>query len=208
LQVFPIGSPLVGDVSRAILNVTEGEKMKEIEKAWLGIESSCPDSSTQFSSNSLSLASFWGLFLIAGVSSLLALIISVCMFLYKERPQILIHFDSEGSLRRRIQHALRIFDKKDLTSHTFRRRALEDKNGIDVGTCEPSPNNNYPPPPSSHSTQEESHFAFMGDPAMPSREYLDLSPNGQVSQAAAIIEIIVHPNQDGPRIPYIDHESS
>jgi hypothetical protein len=48
----------------------------------------------------------------------------------------------------------------------------------------------------------------MGDPTMPSREYIDLSPNGQVSQVATIIEIIVHPNQDGPRIPEIDHESS
>ncbi|XP_062157786.1 glutamate receptor 2.7-like [Alnus glutinosa] len=176
--VFPRGSPLVADVSRAILKVTEGEKMKEIEKAWLGKESNCPDSNTQVSSNSLSLASFWGLFLITGVASTSALIISVCMFLYKERRQILMRFDnSKVSLKRRIGHTLRIFDKKDLTSHTFRKRAIEDKSGINSGTSEPSPKSNCPLSPSSHSARTEPHLVFLGDPRTPSREYADLSPH-------------------------------
>ncbi|XP_059454963.1 glutamate receptor 2.8-like [Corylus avellana] len=194
---FPRGSPLVADVSRAILNVTEGEKMKEIEKAWLGMETNCPDYNTQVSSNSLSLASFWGLFLIAGVASLLALIVSVGMFLYNERRQILMRFDTEGSLGRRIQHTLRIFDRKDLSSHTFRKRALGDRCEIDgvhvIGASEPSPNANYPPTPSSHSTR------VIGDSETPSREYADLmSPRGQVSEPAGDTEQIVDPNQEGP----------
>uniref|UniRef100_A0A2N9ELZ8 Ionotropic glutamate receptor C-terminal domain-containing protein n=1 Tax=Fagus sylvatica TaxID=28930 RepID=A0A2N9ELZ8_FAGSY len=45
--VFPIGSPLVSDVSRAVLNVTEGEKMKEIENEWLRKKNNCPDSNNQ-----------------------------------------------------------------------------------------------------------------------------------------------------------------
>ncbi|KAJ6373288.1 hypothetical protein OIU76_027595 [Salix suchowensis] len=45
--VFPKGSPLVPDVSRAVLNMTEGDKMKEIENAWFGKQSRCPDSSPQ-----------------------------------------------------------------------------------------------------------------------------------------------------------------
>ncbi len=146
LQVFPIGSPLVSDVSRAVLNVTEGEKMKEIENEWLRKKNNCPDSNNQVSSKSLSLASFWGLFLIAGVASLLALIISLSMFLYKERRQILICFHSEGSVWRRFHHTLRIFDKKDLSSHTFRKSALQDRTGIDsvhvIGANEASPNTN------------------------------------------------------------------
>ncbi|CAK7354068.1 unnamed protein product [Dovyalis caffra] len=52
---FPKGSPLVPDVSRAILNVTEGDRMKQIEDAWFGKQSTCPVSSTSISSNSLSL---------------------------------------------------------------------------------------------------------------------------------------------------------
>lgn len=36
LQVFPKGSPLVADVSRAILKVTEGDEIVGIERKWLG----------------------------------------------------------------------------------------------------------------------------------------------------------------------------
>nr|POE72548.1 glutamate receptor 2.8 [Quercus suber] len=90
--VFPKGSHFISDVSRAILNVTEGEKMKEIAKTWLGDRSDSPSSNTQVSSGGLSHESFWGLFLIA---SLLAVVISFSMFLYKERRKIWIHFDSK-----------------------------------------------------------------------------------------------------------------
>jgi ionotropic glutamate receptor len=208
LQVFPRGSPFVADVSRAILNVTEGEKKKEIENAWLGKDSNCLDSNPKVSSDSLSLSNFWGLFLIAGVASLSALIVSVCMFLYKERGQILTSFgNSKGSIQRKFWLTLRIFDKKDLNSHTSRKRALEEKSGIDTGTSEPAPNTNCPASPSSHSTCQESHFGFLGDPGTPCREYADLNPNDQMSQPA-VIEIIVDPNQEVPRIPGISYESS
>jgi ionotropic glutamate receptor len=69
----------VAEISRAILNVTQGEKMRTIEKAWFkgGI---CLDSNVGISSNNLRLESFWGLFLIAGIASLLALLIFVIKF--------------------------------------------------------------------------------------------------------------------------------
>uniref|UniRef100_A0A2N9F0U9 Glutamate receptor n=1 Tax=Fagus sylvatica TaxID=28930 RepID=A0A2N9F0U9_FAGSY len=208
---FPIGSPLVSDVSRAILNVTEGEKMKQIEKAWLGEQTNCPDSSTQVSSGGLSLASFWGLFLIAGSASLSALIISVSMFLYKERHKILVRFDSERSIWRRVRHTFRIFDGKDLSSHTFRKRAPQDISGIDsvhgIGASDhASPNNNYPPSPSSCSVHIEPHFDFSNS-GTPPREYCHPNPNGHSFQLAQAIELIDHPNQEEPRIPEIAHEN-
>lgn len=170
--------------------------MKKIEKAWLGTETNCPDSNTQASSNGLSLASFWGLFLIAGLASLVALIISVGMFLYMEREEICRRLDAKVSLGRRIRHTLKIFDEM----RTFRGRDLEDESGINVvhgtGTSE------SPPTPSSHSTH------VLGDQGTPSREYADLSPTGQVSQPPAAIEQIVHPTQEGTRIPEIVHETS
>uniref|UniRef100_A0A2N9HUH7 Glutamate receptor n=1 Tax=Fagus sylvatica TaxID=28930 RepID=A0A2N9HUH7_FAGSY len=202
---FPIGSPLVSDVSRAILNVTEGEKMKQIEKAWLGEQTNCPDSSTQVSSGGLSLASFWGLFLIAGSASLSALIISVSMFLYKERHKILVRFDSERSIWRRVRHTFRIFDGKDLSSHTFRKRAPQDISGIDsvhaIGASDhASPNNNFPPSPSSCSVQIEPQFAFSNS-GTPPREYCHPNPNSHSFQLAQAIELIDHPNQDGTKNP-------
>uniref|UniRef100_A0A2N9F0M2 Glutamate receptor n=1 Tax=Fagus sylvatica TaxID=28930 RepID=A0A2N9F0M2_FAGSY len=208
---FPIGSPLVSDVSRAILNVTEGEKMKQIEKAWLGEQTNCPDSSTQVSSGGLSLASFWGLFLIAGSASLSALIISVSMFLYKERHKILVRFDSERSIWRRVRHTFRIFDGKDLSSHTFRKRAPQDISGIDsvhaIGASDhASPNNNFPPSPSSCSVQIEPQFAFSNS-GTPPREYCHPNPNSHSFQLAQAIELIDHTNQEEPRIPEIAHEN-
>ncbi|EYU22047.1 hypothetical protein MIMGU_mgv1a018131mg, partial [Erythranthe guttata] len=62
LGVFPIDSPLVPDVSREILNVTEVQKMVDIEKKWLGDESKCPDTDTK----SIGLSSFRVVFIIVG----------------------------------------------------------------------------------------------------------------------------------------------
>ncbi|KAH7523908.1 hypothetical protein FEM48_Zijuj06G0062000 [Ziziphus jujuba var. spinosa] len=116
LGVFPRGSPLVGDVSRAILKMIEGKKMKEIEDAWF-VKNSC---STTKDSFSLGLNNFWGLFLIAGIASLSALIICAAIFLYKHR-QILMHFDSELSICGKIRFMFKIFDEKDLSSHAFKK---------------------------------------------------------------------------------------
>ncbi|KAF3947220.1 hypothetical protein CMV_026617 [Castanea mollissima] len=174
--VFPKGSPFISDVSWAVLNVTEGEKMKEIEKAWFGDHRNCSSSNTQVSSGRLSLESFWGLFLIAGIASLSALIISFSMFLYKERRQIWISFDSKNSIWRRICHALRIFDNKDLSSNTFRNKPLKDSGDIDnvqhIGTCDASPNTCCSTSPISCSVHMEPEFTFSEDSRTPSREYL------------------------------------
>jgi ionotropic glutamate receptor len=190
--------------------VIEGEKMKKIERAWLGEQTSCQNSNSRVSYGSLSLKSFWGLFLIAGIGSLLALIISISMFLHKERGQIFIWFNSESSIWRRIRHTLIIFDKKDLSAHTFRKRAHQEKSDTDsvhvIGASDASPNNNYPPSPSSCSVSMEPHSAFS-DLGTPPREYCHPNPNGHTFQLAQAIELIDHPNQEGPRIPEIAHEN-
>ncbi|CAN0860710.1 Glutamate receptor 2.7 [Linum grandiflorum] len=86
--VFPKGSPLVDDISRAVLNVTDGDGMSEINQKWLDLEGRCPDYSTASDSSKsekLGLNSFWSLFLIAGVAALSALIIFAAMFFYQHR---------------------------------------------------------------------------------------------------------------------------
>ncbi|CAD5319414.1 unnamed protein product [Arabidopsis thaliana] len=70
--VFPIGSPLVADVSRAILKVAESPKGKELELAWFRKkDETCPnpvttaDPNPSISSRQLGVDSFSVLFLIA-----------------------------------------------------------------------------------------------------------------------------------------------
>ncbi|XP_062098477.1 glutamate receptor 2.8-like [Humulus lupulus] len=118
---FPKGSPLVLDVSRAILNVTEGEEMKRLESKWLernSKQNTCLEIDPKISSNRLSLDSFWGLFLIAGISSLFALTVFAIMFLHKHWKLLL---DSNDSIRRKMRVIFKSFDQKDLSSHTFRK---------------------------------------------------------------------------------------
>ncbi|CAL8995972.1 unnamed protein product [Prunus brigantina] len=126
--VFPKGSPLARDVSRAILNVSEGEKMKDIERIWFKKEASCADPNSLVSSSSLSLDSFWGLFLIAGVASAFVLLIFAAMFLHAERQEILQQLRRlvpGASLWTRICVVLRIYDQWDLRSYTFQNNGLE-----------------------------------------------------------------------------------
>ncbi|KAM6559419.1 hypothetical protein CsatA_028658 [Cannabis sativa] len=125
---FPKGSPLVGDISTAILNVTERDDMKNIENKWFKpADKSCLDSNPKISPNRLSLGSFWGLFIIAGVSSLFALIIFVVMFLHKNKQVLL---DSNDPFEKRIKVFLKKFDQKDLNFHHFRKSNNNNNNNI------------------------------------------------------------------------------
>ncbi|XP_078150479.1 glutamate receptor 2.8-like isoform X2 [Carex rostrata] len=84
---FPKGSPLVADISRAILNITGGNDILQIEKKWIG-DSNCLNSgSITVESNSLNFLSFWGLFLITGVVSTICLLIFATMSLCKKWPK-------------------------------------------------------------------------------------------------------------------------
>ncbi|XP_068313004.1 glutamate receptor 2.9-like [Pyrus communis] len=180
--VFPIGSPLARDVSRAILNVTEGHKMKEIEKMLFNNQSSCADPNSVVSPNSLSLESFWGLFLIAGVASTLALLIFAAMFLY-EHKGIFSQLDPEASLWRKFCVMLRIYDKKDLNSFTFKKGELKG-------------NTIFPPSPSVYSNDTESRNVFEEQIGTPSTEHggfshSDCSPTRREMESA--IEITERP---------------
>ncbi|XP_052209399.1 glutamate receptor 2.7-like isoform X2 [Diospyros lotus] len=139
MKVFPIGSPLVNDVSRAVLNVIEGEKMVEIDKV-LYNESNCPDSSNSLSSNSVSLGveSFWGLFLIAGLATLSAFVIYTIRFVHQHK-HVLNQLEPNASIWEKIIALANNFDKKDLSSNTFKKPGFQDGNTIcSVDSGEPS----------------------------------------------------------------------
>ncbi|XP_062001244.1 glutamate receptor 2.1-like [Rosa rugosa] len=115
--VFPKRSSLVADFSQAILNVTEGVKILNIESKWFKKdERNCQDSSgPKISSSSiLRLESFWVLFLITGVAAILSLIVFVASFLYQHRHTWLHSVSTpRPSTWERIQTLLKIFNKKD-----------------------------------------------------------------------------------------------
>ncbi|EXB89491.1 Glutamate receptor 2.7 [Morus notabilis] len=170
--VFPRGSPLVPDVSRAILNVTEGEKLKKIEAKYFGTKTSCPDpSSTQGSSNSsLGLESFWGLFLIAGVSSLCALAINVVIFFHGQRDVIVSSTPAEASMWKRFHVICKVFDQKDLSSHTFRKSSTQAAHGQTNGNVHGvvpleaiSNTNSHPISPSSYSDHTDFNFVVFSE---------------------------------------------
>ncbi|KAJ1380977.1 Solute-binding protein family 3/N-terminal domain of MltF [Sesbania bispinosa] len=152
--VFPRGSPLVADISRAILNVTQGDRMKTIENAWFR-KSNCPDTNSSNSADNLGLNSFWGLFLIAGSNS-------------------------NTSMSKRIGSMLSIFDQKDPSSHAFRKKMMQGESenssthhhGLGGQVVESSTSTHCPPSPSpSGQSQTESNFSFYGDHGMFSPEY-------------------------------------
>ncbi|KAL3528514.1 hypothetical protein ACH5RR_007836 [Cinchona calisaya] len=106
---FSKGSPLLPDVSRAVLNVSEGDKMMRITKQWFGEETDCSEQTGAVAtSDSLTVDSFKGLFLIAGLSSSLALATFLFTFFYENR-EVLV---SEGSIVQKLSTMATIFDQK------------------------------------------------------------------------------------------------
>ncbi|XP_041018053.1 glutamate receptor 2.3-like [Juglans microcarpa x Juglans regia] len=110
---FPIGSPLVSYMSRAILNVTEDkEKMKGIRRKYLAPQKPCEDLGPEIipsNSPSLGVYSFGGLFIITGVASLSSLLIYVfrCLRLHWPASN---NLPSEGSFWLRFVEFVKHFD--------------------------------------------------------------------------------------------------
>ncbi|ERM94126.1 glutamate receptor 2.7 [Amborella trichopoda] len=74
--VFPLGSPLTSDVSKAILKIKEHGEMLYLERKWLfSTECSKVLTDVKDDDDSLSLDSFWGLFLITSGTTTLVLLL-------------------------------------------------------------------------------------------------------------------------------------
>ncbi|XP_023742467.1 glutamate receptor 2.7 isoform X1 [Lactuca sativa] len=120
---FPKGSPLVNEFSRAILKVRE-EQMRDISDNWIRDEADCPGKNVDVEPfEKLTLESFKGLFIVAGLSSTCALVIFFFMFLY-ENKEILV---SDDSTRHKWTTIIQNFDKKKglITSET---KTVDDSN--------------------------------------------------------------------------------
>ncbi|TVU09631.1 hypothetical protein EJB05_43117, partial [Eragrostis curvula] len=143
---FPKGSPYVADLSRAILNLTESDELSLIERKWFGDAEGCAAQGSPFTSDSLSFASFWGLFLITGATSLLCCAVHLATFIVANRRPIgELASASHVSWRGRFRRFLKLFDEKDLSSHTFRTKdgatgggSVAGRNSVDAGASSPA----------------------------------------------------------------------
>lgn len=90
-QAFPKGSQLAIDFSTAILMLAESGELQRIHDLWLSGEG-CSKSNVALESNELGLNTFWGLFVITGVASVL------CCLAYWVRMIVLHRKVSRGRL--------------------------------------------------------------------------------------------------------------
>ncbi|XP_050223519.1 glutamate receptor 2.7-like [Mercurialis annua] len=81
--VFQRGSPLRADVSKAILKLSENGTLKDLEKKWFAPSSECTGNANDNENESLSLKSFWGLYLISGATSTICLLLFLIRSLKK-----------------------------------------------------------------------------------------------------------------------------
>ncbi|XP_039131572.1 glutamate receptor 2.8-like isoform X2 [Dioscorea cayenensis subsp. rotundata] len=122
---FPKGSPLVGDISKEILNIAEGGEKEKIERMWFGDLNACSIDTNTVNSENLTFQSFSGLFIITGAASTCALAIFLALFLSKNWQE-LKNLDSDKSAWQRLMSWWKYYNKKDLNSHTFRRNKIND----------------------------------------------------------------------------------
>ncbi|KDP25838.1 hypothetical protein JCGZ_22868 [Jatropha curcas] len=81
---FQRDSPLAVDLSTAILQLSENGDLQKIHNKWL-TRTECSMQISQVDANRLSLSSFWGLFLICGLSCFIALTMFFCKVLCQFR---------------------------------------------------------------------------------------------------------------------------
>lgn len=74
--MFPRGSPLLPDVTKALLNVSESGTLRELENNMIASEK-CVDGESVVEMSSLSPSSFWVLFVLTGGTSTISLLFYV-----------------------------------------------------------------------------------------------------------------------------------
>lgn len=127
---FQRDSPLAVDLSTAILQLSENGDLQRIHDKWLSLEG-CSAKSTQVNSTRLSLTSFWGLFLICGIASFIALTIFFCRVCWQYQ-----RYDPDGKeqevedpeISRRRKKSIRAPSFKELMGFVDKKEAeIKDK---------------------------------------------------------------------------------
>ncbi|XP_006845559.2 glutamate receptor 2.1 [Amborella trichopoda] len=151
-MVLPKNSLLLSDISEAILNVTEGDKMTSLERALYGYHSS-----PSTASRGLGLDCFWVLFLIIGMTCIGAIFIrfSICNW-NKNHNGVSDTAEPRKCLWRRFKDVAVGFSKRDHSSvlPTRERSAREIEIGGDEST----------PPRSSSASEDDASAIALPTP--------------------------------------------
>ncbi|KAK4485680.1 hypothetical protein RD792_008324 [Penstemon davidsonii] len=129
---FEKGSPLVADVSRAVIKLTENHKLSEIEERWMNNKlNNGPDSFKK-----ATLTNFAALFGITGGITTICLLVFMAAFLYKNRDfvQRIISNSSETSWSK-ARAICKHFDQRDPDS--FRSSKYQEEDGSPNKTGNP-----------------------------------------------------------------------
>jgi len=87
MQMFQKGSPLVKDVSKAILHLSEHAELKRLEEKWLISSQDCSNNVTSSNdTNSLNLGSLWVLYVMSGATSTICVLIQTIKWLKSNQP--------------------------------------------------------------------------------------------------------------------------
>ncbi|XP_071741991.1 glutamate receptor 2.7-like [Rutidosis leptorrhynchoides] len=159
---FPKGSPLVHDVSTAVLKVTENQ-MTNLSRKWFGDSASCDQQNDPtVTSDKLTLDSFKGLFLIAGLSSTSALMFFFLNFLYQNRRML----SSQDSVSQKLVAIAKTFD---LFKDDESKRATAEVAAVDESVIADSINNS----PANNIFHQDEGF-LTNEPGTPVRDSIEL----------------------------------
>eukprot|EP00262_Sarcandra_glabra_P015704 TRINITY_DN4901_c0_g1_i1.p1 TRINITY_DN4901_c0_g1~~TRINITY_DN4901_c0_g1_i1.p1 ORF type:complete len:936 (-),score=151.05 TRINITY_DN4901_c0_g1_i1:98-2905(-) len=131
---FQRDSPLAVDLSTAILTLSERGDLQRMHDKWL-TRAACSSQVNQIDANRLNLNSFWGLFLICGLASLLALVLFFmrvfCQYSKYSPEDVEPETDeSNQGVRRRPSHTssfVKFVDKKEDEVKNVIKRKSSDK---------------------------------------------------------------------------------
>ncbi|KAL5698831.1 hypothetical protein ACHQM5_029814 [Ranunculus cassubicifolius] len=181
--VFPRGSPLVSDFSRAISSIVEGEKIELIEKRWLGSKRTCKDPATNKSSNILSYSKSMLLF------AMLLMLLSLTHVLY-----LIAHKypTSESKLIRLLRWIISVQPiPTPVTTISERDLDFESLSGITIGDEDPNCSSADAKP----GTEDIPNLPTHNEPS-PSKEKKPETKNGKWYNRGKRNEKTIHVNKE------------
>ncbi|OIW10762.1 hypothetical protein TanjilG_27708 [Lupinus angustifolius] len=145
---FPRDSPLAVDLSTAILQLSENGDLQRIHDKWL-LSRACLSQGAKLEVERLNLRSFWGLYLICGLSCLLALSIHLIQIMRQyskhHSEELEATNQSSGSGSYRLRTFVSFMDEKEETvKNRSKRRQMERiSNRSNEGGSSINSNNGY-----------------------------------------------------------------